>query len=515
MTAKNKKKDFTKIITVSLSSVLFMIVLVWALMSANGKKIDVNALLNEGVSEDILIQTGAIRINNSQFNKDSIKVKLDGQDINTNENIVENIEPGNYLLELSTDGHNPWKSRIEVEPYIITDISPFLFPYNPKLQPIQEYMTNIDKVSFSEYGDFAYYVIHTSEKGSENGIFKLPLVDSSNFFTNGDNTTAQVKISNIFPEIEEAINSEDYILEPSLDNRKLIFNSPLSEQYIFDTENPNLNSVEEDELVTIERLLGYHPERADWFKGSGSLIIKDRNLLTELVLSNQKKIVISYIPDLEPVYGLNGDSLIFFSKADNSIYTYKDETTKIIKLESKDIPEDIEWLTVDKNSANFVVFKTSDDNYQYLNIPESYITTIESNIEPLEFTNDGSALLYKKDNNLYTFTVKEIRAKNEFETKNNLIFEEFDSETNSVKWNSSGSHILHTQKLEDGVKKLNIIDKNGENNTLLLESNGIVGESIYMLFSNKEMILLIEDTVGLNENSINRNNLYNLNLEIE
>ncbi|MCA9385712.1 hypothetical protein KC717_03625 [Candidatus Dojkabacteria bacterium] len=500
------------------SFLFFIIMLAWALLSANGKKVDVDALLTDPGSGSVLVQTGGVRINNNQFEEDIFVAHLDGEEIDTTENRLENLKPGEYTLELEIEGYNTWKSQVFVEPYLITDVYPFFFTHNPEVEAVFNTHIPIDSISYSINGDYAYYVVKDASKGSDNGIFQLQLSTVNTFFTNEANGPR--KIANLLPEFEEAVRSSSYSLLPSPDNRKLLVISDNSDQVILDVETPGLNI--SGSLTTIEELVGYKPESFEWFKGSASFIIKDKNLLAEAIISTKKTIVITYTPNSEPIYGLNGDSLVFFSPADNLLYTYKDESKQSVSLENRIIPETISKLWVDKNSANFVIFE-SEGAFYFMSIPDSYITEIESGISPISFSNDGKSLLYRKDDLWKTFTVTEIPIRNEFETRINTIpnIELQEGENDTLWWNSQSTHLLRLHTKSDGNKILRAYDKYSQNEVLILENPDIVENSIYMLQDNQKAFLLFKNEISgpKGEDDIDdvlsENYLYSINFEVE
>ncbi|MBD3362430.1 hypothetical protein GF362_01805 [Candidatus Dojkabacteria bacterium] len=509
-----KKFNTQKKLLIFSSSIAFIVMLLWALLSANSRKINLSSILgnNENPSatrEPIIIQTGSIRINNDDY-KEKLTAKIDGEPKEIKENIIANIEPGEHKLNLTMEGYNEWESILNIEGGMITDINPFLFPENPNLE-LRLPATNIEKVFFAEYGDFVYYVVSKSPNGVENGVFQLQLTDISTIFNTIE--SQPVKIINIIPEIEDAINSGSYKILPSPDNKKILFKSDKTPHYIFETESPNPNPKPED-LLSIERMLGFTPEQFKWFRGSTSLIVKDKTLLTELVLSNQKNIIITYHPDHEPIYAINGDTLVFKSNKDNNLYYYKDETKKKISLENQSLPKEIEYLDIDRNNGKYIVYKTKDE-YYYLNTQYSFIDRIGQNINILDFSKDGLSLLYQKDNKIFSYTIKENKVTNEIISKHNLILENYNPEIHSIQWNTISTHIvLLAKSIESGQKTITIMDRNGENLIDLFTNDGIVDESFYMLSNNKALLMLIQDSKET-ETSEGKNNLYNLKLTEE
>lgn len=492
---------------------LFAVSFFWAFLSVSGINFNFKGLLNNTSDEELFIQTGGLRVITDQFVPTKLTAYIDGNEISLTKDRIENIQPGEHILKLEVDeGYNAWEGTVEIFPQIITDISPLFLPTNLELEP-KFTKTNIDKTFYSKNGDYVYYVVSKSQKGTENGIFKAFLTDNTSFFNTTDTEGSKTKILNIVPQIEEAINDGNYTLKISSDNRLVVFDSPITEQYLINVENPVISPTEES-LISIEQLLGHRPEEFQLFKNSGSIIFKHNNLLGELILSNQKIIVISYTPEVAPIYGVNGDTVIFYSPQNNILYSYKDETKTEIKLENTKLPENISQILVSKDSSNFVIFK-SENSYYYLNIANSFLTEIGSDIKPIEFAENGSALLYEtSDNKVNVFKIKEDKIENEFEIHTYQIFDTFNFETDTIKWNARSTHLIVKQKVDDVNYKIMIVDERGENRSEIITSDKLIDNNYYMLSDNKEFIILLNDSLAT-EDAPAKNNLYSVDLSVK
>ena len=147
MTKKNPQKEklFKQIIFLA-SCLFFVLMLTWALLSANGRRVSVENLLNNTDSVNIITKTGGIRINNNQFKEGEIQAFLGGQSVDITEDRIENVDPGEYELKLKVEGYSLWESKINVDAQIITDVSPFFFPEEFQLQP-KIARNTIDKIT--------------------------------------------------------------------------------------------------------------------------------------------------------------------------------------------------------------------------------------------------------------------------------------------------------------------------------------------------------------------------------
>jgi hypothetical protein len=276
-----------------------------------------------------------------------------------------------------------------------------------------------------------------------------------------------------------------------------------------DTNNLNPNT-EPTQTISIEKIIGYKPTAFSWFKGSSSIIIEHENLLSELILSNEKMILINYTPGMKPIYAVNGESIIFYSHKDQKLLKYIDETKTEIQLENIKLPSITNIVAIDLENTYSLILE-SDYSFYYLNIIDSFLELIDENIEPIHFFRDGSTLLFQKESDLYSYKVKKDPVSKEYSSTRNIVWDEYNQATVQFLPNSRSSHILALEETEEN-KKIYIIDKNGENRINIFENNRIIPESFYMTSDNKELFLLLNDA-DQTESSTKQNNLYMLKLD--
>jgi len=491
-----KSNNIKKVALYTLIIIVSTLFLIWALLSANGREIHLQQIIN-GNPELAVIQTGGIRINSNLLNK--MTAQIDEQSVDIRENRIENLEPGKHQVHLITEGFNDWYTYIEVKAGIVLDISPLLLPIELNAQALSSTHHRIDKVFYSTHNDFAYYIVKDSEKGTENGIYKLNLSSNQSFFAE---EVAPQKVSNILESIQTTIQSEEYTLIPSPDNRKLLFYSNNTGYLIIDTESADINQVP----LSIDSLVGYTPEEVYWFEGSSSLIIKHHNLLAEIELSSNRTILIEYNPEHTPIFSVNGDTVLFYSTVLKQLYYYRNENRIKILLENIDLAGEIEELWVDPNTGTYAIYRT-DKTYYFLNITDSFQKEIESNIIPINFSKDGSSLLYSKEGSLFSFTVAETYPNGEFITKNNLILKDY-NDTDYVQWTASATNIQIVNETTETVQ-ITLSDRTGENIIDILNSKSIVPSSIYVTNDNKDLVLLFNES---NEEDNTQNRLYHVSL---
>lgn len=481
------------------STVLFGAFLIWALLSANGRQI--NLWNNESGKPTIsVVQTGGIRIISEYA--DNIIAEVDGIQVELKENRIENIEPGLHRIKLSLNDYNDWYTNSTIKAGIVIDLNPLFLPKSLNIQTKIDEFLNIDNTFFSEHGDYVYYVVSKANKGIDNGIFKYQLSTNQSIFGNTEN--APVKILNITPEIAQSIASGKYSITPSSDNRRILFYSDETGYYVFNADGNNTNQ----EPIIVEELLGYTPENIYWLNGSSSLVVKHQNLLSEFEIDSNRIILIDYNPNYEPIYAINGDTVVFYSKANEELFYFRNENRVKIIPENIQIPTNITKLFIDQITGSKLILE-SNDSYYYFNVLDSYIAKIDSDINLINFSRDGNSLTYQKNGQLISYTIEEIKPIGKFESTKNILFDNYSEDKITSFWSNSSNYIIILDKQEDGTHKLSIADRKGENIIEVLSNAGTDKPSVHVRSDNKELYVLIPDS---NTEGLNNKNLYYISL---
>lgn len=498
--------NIRKKLLTSISIILLLFIVIWALLSVNGRSVDPNN------PNQPITNKGAIRILNKELDKIQYKIFINEQETKLTENSIRNLDAGRYNIKILADKYNTWEANATVVEGQITEISPYLFSKSSNLRLKTKTPINIDSIFFSNYSDYSYFVVNGTNLGSEKGIWKMYLDETSTIFSTNNPTS--VKILNIDTLIEPYITTKDYKLISSPDESKILFLTK-ENKYIFTTDS--LASQPNKKIIDIKQTIGFNPQEIYWFKQGNSIIIKDDNLIAELDLSTELLNVVNYSPDSEPIFTVNGDTVYYFDKILQKIILYKDNSKKELSLENQKFPRNIENLWVASSNSNYLILE-SENNYYYLDIEKSFIDSIGNSLQIIEFSSDGKSLLYSKNNQIYSYYLSEINPLNKYQPKHSLLIDPYEPNNIIVKFNTKSSHILIQTKYEDGSSKLDVIEKNGQNRYELYQGNNLVLDYFSMIISNKELILVLKTDTIKNDNTSNQNtqenHLYSRDLEV-
>jgi hypothetical protein len=487
------------------SIALLAILVIWALLSVNGRTVNPND------PQQPITNKGAIRILNKELENLKYQLFIDEQETDLIENSIRNLNPGSYNIKIIVEKYNTWESNVSVLPGMITEITPYLFAQNSNYALKTSTPINISNIFFSKYTDYAYFVVSNTNLGSEKGIWKIYLDDSSTIFST--NNTSAVKILNLDPQISKNITDNNFELISSPDESKMLFRG-IDSNYIFSTDS--LISQNNKELVDIKEIIGFSPEEIYWFKQGNSLIIYDKNLLAELDLSTEQLKVINYSPESKPVYSVNGDIVYYIDNETGKIMVYKEGKKNILALENQVIPDTINGIWVGNSNANYLILQ-SVNKFYFVDIEKSFLDLIGEEINIIQISSNGKSIIFEKDSNIYTYYLDEINPINDYQAKKALILSNYNSQNMSVKFNNKSSHVLIRNTKENGEESIEVLEKNSQNRYELYKGTNLVGDYFQMIKNNKELILVLEtDTVSNNSNSQNlqKNNLYSRDLEV-
>lgn len=486
------------------SIALLTILVVWALLSVNGRSVNPND------PQQPISNRGAIRILNKELDTVSYQLFINDKETRLSEDSIRNLDPGSYNIKIIAEKYNTWETNVNVLAGMITEITPYLFAKNSNFALKTNTPLNINNIFYSPYTDYAYFVVNSTNLGSEKGVWKIYLDDTSTIFSTTN--TSAIKILNIDPLIADHIKNNDFELIPSSDESKLLFKSE-ENSYIFSTES--LVSESNKKLIDITDTIGFNPENIYWFKQGNSLIINDKNLLAELDLSNMELKVINYRPNGSIIYGVNGDTVYYLDQATQEVMIYKDGTKISLMLENQVLPTNLSGIWVGSSNSNYLILKSANKFY-FVDIEKSFLDLIGEDINILELSTNGKSLIYEKMGTVYSYFLDEINPINDYQPKQSTIVTSFNPEKTSVKFNNKGSHILIFSSLEDGNKVIEVIEKNGQNKYELYKGTNLVNQFFQMIKSNKELVLVLQTDTVSNNNSqdLRKNNLYSRDLEV-
>lgn len=489
-----------------ISILLLLGIIIWALLSVNGRSVDPSN------PDKPITNKGAIRILNKELEKLDYKLYINEQEERLVENSLRGLDPGKYNIKLIAGEYNNWEANVTVIAGQITEITPYLFSKNSNLVLKTKTPINIDKIFFSEHTDYAYFVVNNTSLGSEKGVWKISLDESSTVFST--NNSSSLKIFNIDTTLQEIINTGQYKIISSPNDSKILIYSD-KDKLVINTDP--LTSQPNKQSESLTEILGFNPQEVFWFNQGNALIIKDNNLLGHLNLSNNTLEVITYSPNSAPIFSVNGNIVYYVDPNTKKLMIFKDNNKSELVLENQKLPTDISYIQVAASNSNYLIYR-SQNKYFYTDIETSFIGLIGEDINTIDFSSDGKSLLFEKNFTLFSYFLDEINPLNEYSPQTTEIISNYNPATHFVKYNGKSSHILLLNNMSDGQISITAMEKNGKNRYELYKGNNLVSNYFYMLRNNKELILLLRtDTIVVNQsepNNIQKNHLYSRDLEV-
>ena len=485
-----KKSKFIKYFLIFLIFAFFSGIAVIAIIISRG-----GLITNEGIQ----LNSGTIRITTDP--KDlKYKAFLNNQEVQPQDNQLRGLNTSNYNLRIEVQGYALWEKDLKVTEGFVTDVFAKLYPTNLAIEQFTK--TNVDKAFFSQNGEYVYYLVKDTEFGNEKGIWRLKLNPSQVFL--GTNQTQPEKISNIFVDFVEAINSGKYELNPSPDNNKLLFkdlNAGLN--YLLNVNGAN------DSITSLESELGFTADALFWFNTSNSLIVKKGPVLFEQNLSNKLKVLIKYSQDSPIIYSVNNNQVVYFDETKKQIMVYKNQAAEALKVVNIELPKDITSLNLAANSERFIILGTV-NGYKYLDVEKSLLKDIPGVGQLLSFSNEGRSALFIDANKAITaYTVSELIALNTVEIKvtpTGLVMQAGDL----IFFTPITSHLLYYDQANSSIF---VLDKDGGNKTELLKNSGIQPYFNFDTLGENLFVLLTDETDAVNNGSnLIRSNIYKINL---
>jgi hypothetical protein len=458
---------------------LFAAITIITIIIARGNRID----LNTGE----VIETGTIRITAQPEN---IVAYINEQVKTLREKRVEGLDPGEYKLRIQHEGYTSWEGTVEVKPGFISDIAVTLFPLNQKLQKITQ--SNIDQITFDQNRSNALYVVKNSAKGTDLGIWKLPLQED---FINLNNNSGPRKISN-FNSLTDFITKEEYHLILSSNGDKLLIaNKSYSSIYLLDTNRYNEPSAENKLSLGL-------PVDNIRFLDNNSLVISSGNLLANYNIDTASSTLIYYHPQINPVFGVDSATIYWLNAEKDTLYSRTAGTSKKITLQNIKLPSEIGKINVSA-SGNIIAVEAKGATY-LIDVSSSYIHEFTS-YSVVSLSPNGQFLLVRKDDVIYSIETTTSQILNEIEHKIvPTTFKATQVIAESIIWSFDSSYFVFQGANGDIISS----DSRAQNPVTLVtnEQNRINGQKYILTSNNKSLLVNLQD--GLNESS--RLNIYRL-----
>lgn len=423
-------------------STLLVILSVAAIIYARGSK----------PTKQGLVDTGNVRINSDI---DNLTISVDGKAQAGKNKLITNLEPGDYLIEVTSPGFNTWSKTVTVQKGLVKDLFVRLIPTNVRPEKYSSFA--VDRLVFAANSEYIYYVVKEAERGDNVGIWRERVRDGGrlNFFSS--ETTN--KISNISRNIAEEIAAGHYNLIPSPDNKRLVLQVGQTNKKHFILQADNYNEPDNDNQL--EPKLGYSPDAVEWLVESTTLLIKSDNLLVAYNLANTQAQVIDFHPDQSPLIYANSNQRVYLYKQSQGlgeITAFEDGKQLQIVLENIDLAPEVTKIYAAQSSQDFIYYQTAAKTIHFLDLDASYQKRLPENVnEIVSVSPSGLGAIVKLTDGRYgLYVVEEIRATGSYEPRLEVL-----SQTNiaQIRYTSKGNNLLLTTSDND----LYIADRDGAN----------------------------------------------------
>lgn len=446
------------------------------------------------ITKEGIVETGVIRLIVTPKDAD-FKVYLDNEQIKLQDKRINRLTEGTYSIVIESDGFASWEKEVKVSTGIVTEIEAKLYPNNYSLEQITQ--TNIDNVFYSSTGEYVYYVITKSNNKTDRGIWRYKLAKNQ-FFFNKDSEPE--KITGLLPEIEDIIVSGDYLISPSLDNKRIL----LQDDQTMSNLVFNAESLNQEIEINLNEKLGFTPEEVAWLNDSKTLFIKDGKILLEYNIDSSVSSVIKYSQDNGLVYSVANSTVVFFDKDTLSLYRYETgKSSEEILLEKIKPSKTISDIYSAKGEDGQIFIYKDLDGYTFFDIEDDFQRRIigpEYNF--MSISNDGKSALFNDGKDVYSFNIKEILATKNFETKFKKTTFSY-NEDDILQFIPQSSHIINYNNKE---QILSIAEKDGTNKFDLLKEINLSKPTFKMNDSGESLFILLED-----ESAANSFNIYKIN----
>lgn len=434
------------------------------------------SVTDQGVSTN----TGVLRLNVYPSNVD-FQLYIDSDQVTNLVNKGANVEAGVHTIRIEADLFNSWEKRVNITKGIVTDVMARLYPIGLKMEQVTS--TNISEMIFSTNGDYLYYIVQSSLIPTERGIWRMQITQNNIFFFN--NLNVPIKFAELTTDIEEMLTDPDLLIQPSPDNEKLLFSSPLFNKIYLLTNLTSNNTIKETDIMSE---LGFYPNSISWLNDSISLLIDDNNTLYEYDLTSKKSILIKYDPSSKIINAHNPSQLLWYDRVKQTLNIYKNQINLELVFPLNNKFPDITNIYIPTATSRYSLIESNDAFFlldlEKLTITETSLLTDQYTL--IDISSEGSTYLFKNiENDLVSFTVEENLAIDELITKTNK-FNETLSTIDKVIFTANGSNILIFKPQEtsifsldpDGTNKINLINQQGITSYFDFDSRS---ESLYML----------------------------------
>jgi len=477
-----RKKKIVNYLIVALVAVFFVTASIIAIIITEGGRI----------TKDGIVETGSIRLSIQPNNRNTI-VYLNGKVVKPENNVINNVAPGEHSVRIESRGFHIWEKQLSVRPSLVTNLEARLFPLESELVQITQ--TNINKVFFSEDGSYAYYMVTDTElKQDQKGLWVLRLDDQEIFFRRG---FVPQKIAELSDPVFELLDSEDVKVFPdNNNNRLLIVSSTLGKTVVFDPNQTNPLQ----RITDISSKVGFNPDNVLWFNNNNSLLISNDEILLELNLVNEEKTLISYTPQNRPVYASNGSVLFLYQTTGNKLFTYQNKLLKEQAFPGIVLPEDVSEMRLSTDAKSLLL--SSNSNHYYFNLDLVQLKLLHSNSNLIDFSFDGSTSIFNENGQIVTARVEKLISPKD------IVISATPTEIDPA----NHPHFIYNSNLivfnNQQELKLQVSENDGSNIVSIVENTDIINGYYVFQKSGSSVVFLIEDE---SDENILSTNLFKLN----
>lgn len=434
-----------------------------------------------------IVDTGSIRLEIQPDEKIN-QVYIDEKPVKSDERLINNITPGLHTLRIESTKFHSWEKEILVSPSLVTNLQVKLFPLEPELTQLTQ--TNISKLFFSEDGSYAYYLVNDPLlESNQRGFWRVRLQEQELFFRRDS-------------EPEKILNENDNALsyfsgsdvEVKIDknnNKMLIINQSIQTILLLDSSKSNSN----ERIINLNDLIGFFPEKIDWFNNSNSLIVSNDEIIIEYNIVNQEKTVVNYVPGTQPIYDTNGDILYTYSPKDQNISLYQNQVSRILELPTNFPLIDMINLKLSLDGTSFII-ENETGHYFYQFETKRFVKVIDSG-EIIDVSFDGTSTIFNV-NGKVTYAVIEKSLIDE-SLLVNIYPSLIDVELKPKFINNSNLVIINNHPL----RTIQVSENDGSNIVNILENTFIDNGYYKFQEDGSSLTLMVEDTSE--ENVLNKN----------
>ncbi len=448
MTKKSRKALFYT------SLLIFLIASPIVIMYSLGYKLDIQELK--------LQKTGGffIKIDYKSYDiyiNDKLKKGVEESIFSQQGVLIPNLIPKTYKVTIKKDGYIPWEKRLQVKSGLVTEIKNItLIPKNLQLKLIDK---NVDDFILSDSkNQIAYkkenflYIKNTESESNEIKKIKIP---------------------------EENLSFFDF------PNKNTLFLKNKDKIYKIDANTKNIYSI---------NIPGNTKKIKVDSNNTNFVYILFENDLFKIDIQNNKK---EKIAQKITNFYLTKDSIVYTTQFPANFYKKEKNSEKIQQLTFNPISKLSDDFKIIKNNSNPIGILNPNKNLLLFDYETERFINLANDIKDAKISDDGSKILYRKNNEIYIYYLSATYPKKE--PKETVLIGRFSDKIEDASWLNDNNNYIFLKLSEKLI--LTEIDLRGQRNSYKIAEQ--VKKYIYSE-SQKAVYFTTKN-----------NNLYKINLKIE